>query len=668
MRAPICGTTEAREVRMKRWASTCCAVCAVLAPSLAWGEVTELVITSRESPTFGGVEFGSSGQYERLSGFAEGALDPSDPLNAGIVNIDKAPRNDAGLVEYRVDVQILKPIDPASGNGWLLYDVVNRGNKRAIARLNGGSGGNDPWLAADAGTGFLMNRGYTVVWSAWQGDITAGDGRVVAEFPVATNGGEPIVGLSREEFIDDSGDNPFTGSLVYPAADLNPDLATLTVRQKEMDERQTPPGLAWEYVSDREISITRPDGDEFDGGAIYEFIYPAKDPIVMGIGFAATRDVISYLRYESGPANPLKLGKDPYLSHAMAFGSSQSGRFLRDLVYQGFNQDEAGRQVLDGLIPHIAGSRKTFTNYEFAAPGRYSRQHEDHLFPGDQFPFSYAESTDPISGRTDGILEETDTCPKVMHIDSETELWQARGSLVVTDTSGADLDLPANVRAYLVTGTQHGPDAVPEFGICQQLSNPLDYAPVLRAVVVALEQWVEDGRRPPPTRYGSVDAGTLVPPDQESTGFPSIPDVRYNGLLNGLRLNDHSVQPPAEGEPYPVLVSKADADGNSVAGLRLPLLQVPSGTHLGWNLRAPGFAEDELCSTTGSYIPFAQDQADREAAGDPRLSLEERYESQGVYLSRVAREAARLVRQRLLLQEDADRILGIAAASDVGTQ
>jgi hypothetical protein len=255
-----------------------------------------------------------------------------------------------------------------------------------------------------------------------------------------------------------------------------------------------------------------------------------------------------------------------------------------------------------------------------------------------------------------------------MHIDSETELWQARGSLVVTDTSGADLDLPANVRAYLVTGTQHGPDAGPEFGICQQLSNPLDYAPVLRAVVVALEQWVEDGRRPPPTRYGSVDAGTLVPPDQESTGFPSIPDVRYNGLLNGLRLNDHSVQPPAEGEPYPVLVSKADADGNSVAGLRLPLLQVPSGTHLGWNLRAPGFAEDELCSTTGSYIPFAQDQADREAAGDPRLSLEERYESQGVYLSRVAREAARLVRQRLLLQEDADRILGIAAASDVGTQ
>jgi hypothetical protein len=643
-----------------------CALCSVLAPSIAEAKVTELVIVSRESRP--SKASSSSGQYERLSGFAEGALDPADPLNAGIVNIDKAPRNDEGLVEYRVDVQILKPIDPSSGNGWLLYDVVNRGNKRAIARLNGGSGGNDPWLASDAGTGFLMNRGYTVVWSAWQGDITAGEGRVVAEFPIATNGDEPIVGLSREGY-DDSGDDPFTGSLVYPAADLNPDLATLTLRQNEMDERQTPPGLAWEYVSDREISITRPSGEEFDGGAIYEFIYPAKDPIVMGIGFAATRDVISHLCYESGSDNPLTLGKDPYTKHTMAFGSSQSGRFLRDLVYQGFNQDEAGRQVLDGLIPHIAGSRKTFTNYEFAAPGRYSRQHEDHLFPGDQFPFSYAEVTDPISGQTDSILalcEASDTCPKIMHFDSETELWQARGSLVVTDTTGQDLKLPKNVRAYFASGTQHGPAAEPAFGICQQLSNPLAYIPVLRPVVVALEQWVEDGRRPPATRYGSVDAGTLVPPDEESTGFPAIPDVTYNGLLNGLRLNDHSVQPPAEGEAYPVLVSKTDADGNSVAGVRLPLLEVPSATHLGWNLRTAGFGEDELCSTTGSYIPFAEEQADREAVGDPRLSLEERYKSHGAYVSRVARAAARLVSQRLLLEEDAERIVEIAANSEVG--
>jgi hypothetical protein len=648
---------------------TCCALCSVLVPSVAWGAVTELVVTTRESPTFEGVEFGSSGQYERLIGFAKGALDPSDPLNAGIVNIDKAPRNEQGLVEYRVEIDILKPIDPSRGNGWLFYDVLNRGNKLANSFVNRGGGGNNPRLASDAGTGFLMNQGYTIVWSAWQGDIAAGDGRMVAEFPIATHGDEPIVGLSREEFIDASGESPFAGNLVYPAADLNPDLATLTVRQNEMDERQTPPGLAWEYVSDSEISITRPDSDEFDAGAIYEFIYPAKDPIVMGIGFAATRDVVSYLRYASDAGNPLKLGGHPYPRRAMGLGISQSGRFLRDLIYQGFNQDEAGRQVFDGAVPVIAGSRKTFTNYEFAAPGRYSRQHEDHLFPGDQFPFSYAEVTDPISGRTDSILAEceaTDTCPKIMHFDSETELWQARGSLVVTDTTGQDLKLPKNVRAYFASGTQHGPAAEPSFGICQQLSNPLDYAPILRAVVVALEQWVDDGRRPPASRYGSADAGTLVPP--ESLDYPEIPGFTFDGLVNGLRLNDHSVQPPAEGEAYPVLVSKVDADGNAVAGIRHPLLEVPSATHLGWNLRAPGFAEGELCSTTGSYIPFAQDQADREAAGDPRPSLEERYESQGVYLNRVAREAARLVRQRLLLQEDADRILGAAAESGIGTQ
>jgi hypothetical protein len=652
---------------MKPGTLTLCALCCLAVPSAAGAKVTEIVITSRESPTFEGVEFGSSGQYERLSGFAKGALDPANPLNAGIVNIDKAPRNDKGLVEYRVDIDILKPIDPGRGNGWLFYDVLNRGNKLANSFVNRGAGGNDPRLADDAGTGFLMNEGYTIVWSAWQGDITAGDGRMVAEFPIATNGDEPIAGLSREEFIDGSGESPFAGNLVYPAADLNPDLATLTVRQNEMDERQTPPGLAWEYVSEREISITRPSGDEFDGGAIYEFIYPARGPIVMGIGFAATRDVVSRLRYES-EGNPLKLGRHPYATRAMGLGISQSGRFLRDLLYQGFNQDEAGRQVFDGVVPVIAGSRKTFTNYEFAAPGRYSRQHEDHLFPGDQFPFSYAEVADPISGKTDSILAECEasgTCPKIMHFDSETELWQARGSLVVTDTTGQDLKLPKNVRAYFTSGTQHGPAAEPAFGICQQLSNPLDYAPILRAVVVALEEWVDDGRRPPASRYGSADAATLVPPG--SLDYPEIPGFTYDGLVNGLRLNDHSVQPPAEGDAYPVLVPQIDADGNSQAGIRHPLLEVPSATYLGWNLRAPGFAEGELCSTTGSYIPFAKDEADREVVADPRLSLEERYASQGVYLSRVARAAARLVRQRLLLQEDAERILGAAAESGIGT-
>jgi hypothetical protein len=253
-----------------------------------------------------------------------------------------------------------------------------------------------------------------------------------------------------------------------------------------------------------------------------------------------------------------------------------------------------------------------------------------------------------------------------MHVDSDTEIWQGRGSLVVSDTTGHDVELPDNVRAYLMTGTQHGPAGTPAAGICQQLSNPLPYAPMLRALLVALEQWVSDDRRPPASRYGSVDRGTLVPPDQASTGFPEIPGVNYNGLVNGQRLIDHGVQPPEEGEAYPVFVVRMDRDGNEIDGVRNPLLQVPAATHSGGNLRAAGNAEGELCSLTGSYIPFAATREERLASGDPRLSLEERYRSQGAYVGQVARASAQLVRSRLLLRDDAEQILDQAIQSGIG--
>lgn len=655
----------------------CRAVMAMLLiPALAEARVTRLIITGVESPTFEGVRFGSVKQYERLVARASGELDPTDPLNAGIVNIDKAPRNASGLVEYEVDVFILKPVDLRRGNGRIFYDVLNRGNKLAIRFVNGGPRTNNPRLAADVGTGFLMNEGYTIVWSGWQGDVAPGNNRLLADFPIATNAdGTPIEGTSREEFINRSNASTFVGNLSYPAADLNPALATLTVRENETDPRQTPAGLAFRYLSDRQIEITRPADPAFDGGAIFEFIYPAKDPTVMGMGFAAVRDVVSHLRYEVsddfGVPNPLAPGGTPSVEKVLAIGISQSGRFLRDLIYQGFNQDEAGRIVFDGAIPHIAGSRKTFTNFEFAQPGRFARQHEDHLFPGDQFPFTYGILTDPISGRTDGILakcQATGTCPNIMHTDSDTEMWQARGSLVVTDTTGAHITLPDNVRAYLFAGTQHGPAATPARGICQQLSNPLNYKPHLRALTAALDRWVTDGRKPPASRYPTVADGTLVPPDQVSTGFPNIPGVTYNGLVNGLRLTDQSVQPPFEGAAYPVFVSKVDADGNGVAGVRHPLLEVPIATHTGWNLRAAGQAENALCSLTGSFIPFAVTETDRLLSGDPRPSLEERFGDHEGYakaVKRAANELRKQEREGFLLNEDRKRIEEEAAQSDV---
>lgn len=639
-------------------------------PFSALAAVTELVIEQREL-AFDGLNFGASGRYERLVGYAVGELDPSHPSNAGIVNIDKAPLNANGRVEYRVDVHIIKPLDVLMGNGWILYDVNNRGRMRYF-RFNAGGGGNDLPSAEDAGTGFLMREGYTIVASGWQGDVDV-EGRLRASFPVATElDGSPIVGLNRDEFIDSSNESPFTVTLSYPANDITDGSATLTVRENEQDPRQMPAGLGFTYLDDRHIEITRPDDPSFDGGAIYEFIYEAKDPQVLGIGFAATRDVISFLRYDGSTMNPVAVSGQSAISHVMAEGISQSGRFLRDFIYQGFNADEEGRQLLDGAIPIIAGSRKTFTNYEFAQPGAFSRQHENHTFPGDQFPFTYAVLTDPVTGMTDSILarcEATSTCPKVMHVDSDTEIWQARGSLVVTDGNPAgplDIELPENVRAYLMTSTQHGPDSTPSFGICQQLSNPLNYYDLMPAIVVALEEWVADGIEPPASRYGSADHGTLVPFDQGSTGFPDIPGVNYNGNHNRLTVNDFSTQPPTEGEAYGVLATKMDEDGNSLPGIRHPLLEAPVATHTGWNLRAPGQAEGELCSLTGSYIPFAATKEERVASGDPRLSLEERYGNHGRYVSRVARAANALVRDRLLLHEDAERIVSAAARGETG--
>jgi hypothetical protein len=538
-----------------------------------------------------------------------------------------------------------------------------------------------------------MNEGYTVVWSGWQGDAAYG---MYAQLPVAVDNGQPIVGISRDEYTDTGTSATFTKTLTYPAANTNVAEALLTVREKESDARA--PLATWQYNDDgTQITITRPAA--YDSGAIYEFIYPARNLTVMGIGFAAIRDVVSHLRYEladeRGNRNPMTIEGRLAIEKAYALGVSQSGRVLRDLIHQGFNEDESHRILFDGAFPLIAGSKKSFTNYAFAQPGRTNRQHEEHLFPGDQFPFTYGVTRDRISGRIDGILsvcERNRTCPKIMHIDSENEIWQARGSLVVTGTSGAaDLILPDNVRAYLFGGTQHQPGATPAKGICQQLSNPLDYRPFVRALVVAMDQWITIGTAPPPSRYASLADGTLVFPNSQRRSsmrdssrlhsesrarirrssplalhFPAIPEVHYTGLVNSLRRLNHSMQPPTSAGAYPVWVTAVDQDGNSIAGIRHPFLQVPMGTFTGWNLRSEGNALNELCSLTGSYLPFARTAADRIALGDPRLSLEERYPSHEAYIDKVGFAAEVLHQQGFLLEEDVARIIEEADNAGVG--
>ncbi len=655
-------------------------------PSFAHAKITKIVLEKREVFA-NGHEFLVTGAYEKLIGKVYGEIDPKKPLNKAIVNLDKAPRNQNGRVEYWTDFYILKPVDMKRGNGTIFYEVLNRGNKGM--RFNvGGTRSNDLTTLDHAGDGFVMRHGYTLVWSGWQGDIRAGGGRMTTGFPVAKNAdGSPIRRWITTELVFQkpsfsvplSFDRESLDVQPYPAMEESMAKARLYRRAGTHEARELIPNDQWSFdrctdgktktASNTDVCL--PAG--FSPNYIYELTYEARDPIVMGLGFAATRDLISYLRYDTSEGNPLADGKEKKSPRwAIGFGSSQSGRFLKDLIYQGFNQDEAGRIVFDGAVPHISASRRTFTNYEFAMPGRFATGLEGHYYPGDDFPFTYETLSDPISKKNDGWLlrcRQQHACPKIMHWDSGTESWQGRNSLVITDPlAKKDVPIPDNVRLYYFASTQHGPVDKPSRGICQQLSNPLSYQETQRALLVAMQAWVTQGVPPPASRFPRLSDETLVPPlPQSGQGFPSIPGVRYQGKPNDLSINDARALPPkhVKGKEYPLLVPKVDVDGNEIGGVRAVALQVPLATHTGWNLRASGFMEGELCYLSGSYIPFARTKAEREKTGDPRLSIEERYRDREDYVQRVSREARALVEERFLLAEDAERIIAEAKKNPI---
>jgi hypothetical protein len=606
----------------------------------------------RIEPAFEGRVFGTVGTYDRIIARATVALSPTDPHNTIIVDLDRAPRNAQGLVEAMADVEILRPTNAANGNRRLLYDVVNRGNQRALTYLNDAPAGNDFSKAAAAGNGFLMNRGYTVVISGWQGDLGPRAAWKTISVPVVPN----VTGLSREEFIFDHTRNPAVATLTYPAADLDPSKVRLTVRQRETDPRVTPADLGFTFEGPDKISIKRPAG--FDAGAIYELVYTAKDPKVMGMGFAATRDIVSFLRRDAadatGTANPVA-GR---IDYAVSMGVSQSGRFLHDFLYLGFNEDEAGRSVFDGLIPHVAAGKKMFTNYRFAQPGRNMQEHGETLYPGTGFPFTYPVTTDPVTRRTDGWLARclaAKNCPKIIQTDTDLEFYQSFGSLVATDTKGEPLAMPDNVRLYYLASLQHASTATTKSGmnpLCTYPTNPLYAGPVLRALVVALEGWTADGTAPPASRYPSRADGTLVTIAENAKSFPDVPGFRYGGLVHQPTLVDHDAMPPVKKTAYPVFVPKVDADGNAVAGVRLPTLVAPVATHLGWNVRKAGFGEGGLCGNFGSMLPFAKTRDERIKVNDPRLSLEERYPTAAARAAIIEKTARQLVQDRLLLEDD----------------
>jgi Alpha/beta hydrolase domain len=656
--------------------------------------ITRLVIQSRE-PFAKGHEFPISGAYEKLVGKIYGEVDPKSPLNRAIVNLDKAPRNRRGRVEYRSDFCILKPVDMERGNGKIIFDAPNRGGKRIVAFLNDAPQSNDPTTLDDAGNGFLMRQGYTIAWYGWQGDLKPVKNWMVLNVPAANNNGKEIVRQVRTEIVvDERGvkSQPLSGDervMSYESATRDKSRASLTVREKSYGPRISLAPSEWEFAacvknsrSGKEtVKASRKDlylHGGYKPGHIYEFIYPAKNPLVLGLGFAAARDFVSFLRYEfkdaSGKTNPLAASrKSVGVRFAYGWGRSQSGRFLRDLVYHGFNQDEAHRKVFDAIAPHVAGGGRLFLNYEFSRPVTSSQQHTNQLDP-ELFPHAYNVLRDAQSGRRDGILKRPKTDPVVFHTQTSTEYWQKRGCLAHTDGKGRDIELPENVRLYVIASAQHnspfGSEAVKED--TQQRINPLPAGDVLRALVVAMDQWVTQKVPPPPSRHPTVKDRTLVDPDKNLTNFPKIPGVRYRGLSNRQlfldygprisrgRIDFHPPQPIGNGE-YVILVPKVDNDGNDLAGVRLPAVRVPLGTYTGWNLRPQGLAEGELAGLLGSFIPFAKTKAQRRKNGDPRLSLEERYIDRDAYVSRVSRAARTLVEQRYLLAEDAERLIAEAA-------
>ncbi len=640
-------------------------VAGVFATVPAQAQVTQFDVLSTEAPALQARAFGERGTARKITARATFAVDPADPRNATIADIALAPRNAAGRVTGVADVVILQPQRP---NGTLLIETPNRGRKLI------GPGFDDAPTSygrlsepADAGAGFLLAQGYTLAWIGWQGDlpVSGGQGAAALGLNVPTLPG--ITGPSRDEWVfsPKQTEAEQTVKLAYPAATREG--AQLTVRARVQDPRTQPAGLAWRFVDDQAIAITRPANQPAD--AIYEFTYTARGAKVMGLGFAALRDIAHFLRHDTSAANPLAASGQPTMQTLLGTGISQSGRVLRDFVYLGFNESADHRPVYDGLLLQIPGGRRSYTNARFAQPARNPGPNSDDLYPVDQFPMAYATSTDAQTGHTDGLLQRctaTGTCPRIMQVDSEYEMWASHGSQSVTDTLGRHLPLPANVRAYLVAGTPHfsAADALakPQKG-CLLATSPLYVGPVMRALLTGLNDWVRHGSEPPASQYPTVAEGSLVAasPTAPYQGLATL--LGYRGtVVPSVRTDAASGLPSVLGQ-YPVLVPTTDADGLALGAVRLPAVAVPRATYLGWNAKTSD--PNGLCTQQGSTLPLATTRAERTAHKDPRPSLEERYPTPDRYIAAVRAAAWRLEQQRLLLPADAQAAVRQAEAGSL---
>jgi hypothetical protein len=634
---------------------------------------------SAATPAYGGVAIGTVGAYERITGKAFGEVDPNSRFNNIIVDVGNAPKNARGNVEYSFDFYILKPVDLNKGNHKVMYEPPNRGGKQ-YASFNRSTGGNDPATSSNPLGTFLAPQGYSMVWSGWDyaaGTDTTGLNATIT-LPVAKNpDGSTITGPAYEYIVMGNA-TTLTYTLNYPASSLDKATARLTQRKRLDDVPTALAATAWEYADANTIRLL-PAGTAFAANDIYEFSYTAKDPTVNGLGFAAVRDWNSFLKYsskdDSNNANPL-FG---HVNRIYTFISSQPGRLLNDFRNLGFNEDESGRKVFDGMMQWISAGDGINMNYRFSQPGRTERNRQDQLYAEGVFPFAHQKITDHLTGKSAGRYDKclaTNTCPLGMEVYSANEYWVKAASLLHTNTEGtADLpDNPDYARYYFISSHQHGVGNGTSKGSCQQLGNPLSVFPVMRALWVAMDNWSTRGTMPPASALPKISDGTLAKSTKQAdVGFPSIPGVQYTGLKSTRYLWNYgpdfytkgimSINPPVWSPPffdnpsnakiYPSFVPTTDADGNDIAGIRLPDVAVPVATYTGWSLRAAANGGPDGCEGSGQMIPFPTTKADRIASGDPRASIEERYPTMSKYLFLRASAINQLAERGLILSDDA---------------
>jgi len=623
-----------------------------------------------------GRSFGDVGPYQLLEGVVHFAIDPLHPCNAAITDIELAPRDATGKVGFSSHFAMLQPLYPERGNRRLLFDVVNRGRKIVMSFFNSAPRALDPTAPLDPGNGFLMRHGYTVVWCGWQADVPPTLGLMGLQAPEALNpDGTPLVGQILCQFQADEGVSMFyladRQHLPHPAVDMHDPDAILQVRDHPNAPARPISREAWSFVRIE----GEPDphyiclSSGFEAGKVYQVVYTTRGSSIVGLGFAAVRDIVSFLKYASATAgNPCA----DTLDYAYAFGASQSGRFLRQLIHLDLNEDETERMALDGIMPHIAGGMRGEFNLRFGQPSK----DVCYIIP-ELFPFTDTPQTDPVTGQTGSLLARMETrgkVPKIMFTNTSAEYWRGDAALIHTDLIHMS-DAPESdaVRRYHFAGTQHGVGVFPPIivrptdGIRGQLPfNTVDYTPLLRAALTNLDRWVALGEPAPPSCHPRLTDGTAVPSQTLAAAFSKLPGVRFPPrTLQALRLDygpeTHLGQtlklPATEGEAFPALVSTVDTDGNEIAGIRLPDLTIPLATHTGWNLRHQEVGNPDLVigitgGLAGWTLPFPATRADREATGDPRLSIAERYPSRQDYVRQVRTAAQALVDRGYLLTED----------------